>query len=111
MQEASEIKESGHSDIPFQKSNNAQFKNLRLSQIKEAPPKLIYFEEYEPLNQSSRNFEGYGTNGGLITGGRTISCTSNSNRFSLSKTINFNMAMFYQPELAEETPVSHKMET
>lgn len=30
-----------------------------------------------------------------MTGGRTASNASNSNRFSLSKTINFNMAMYY----------------
>lgn len=38
------------------------------------------------MNDSNRNE-------GIMTGGRTASCASNSNRFSLSKTINFNTGL------------------
>jgi Neuraminidase (sialidase) len=66
-----------YEDQPF------QCKTLKLSSLKEG--KLIQFEEFEPLNASHRN-------DGLHTGGRYTSCQSNSNKFSMNKTFNFQLA-------------------
>lgn len=67
----------------------ALYKTLKLQNLN--PPRLIHFEEYEPFNNSNRN-------DGLLTGGRFTSCASNSNKYSLSKTFNFQMAYMHNEE-------------
>lgn len=57
-----------------------------LSNLKDA--KLIQFEEYEPFNGSNR-YERQPTGGRM-----TNSHASNSNKFSFSKTFNFQMAFY-----------------
>ncbi|CDW81765.1 UNKNOWN [Stylonychia lemnae] len=64
-------------EMPF------QYKTLKLNHLQEA--RLIQFEEYDPINNSNRQ-------DGQLTGERLISINSNSNKMSLSKTFNFQMA-------------------
>ncbi|TNV85775.1 hypothetical protein FGO68_gene14002 [Halteria grandinella] len=69
-------------------SRQPHCKTSRLSQLREEI-KLIHFEEYDPLNANNRNNS---STNRMHTSGRggPSQATSNSNRFSLSKTFNFH---------------------